>query len=140
MKMNKKKIYAKGQWISKQNCRAITSPKKRMDEYVFYPDDSEIIETWNWNSSFKYVRIEKQIRPFLLGEVTARQCYFEIYWPLRKCQIKWEIFNWIWIFDKCLCLFDTFRQLSNFHVLKALKMLLAKIHGWFDDYQESLFF
>ena len=42
--------------------------------------------------------------------------------------------------DKCLCLFDTFRQLSNFHVLKALKMLLAKIHGWFDDYQESLFF
>ena len=30
----------------------------------FYPDDSEILATWNWNSSFKYfcvIRIEKQI-------------------------------------------------------------------------------
>ena len=33
-----------------------------------YPDNSEILETWNWYSSFKYfrfVRIEKQIRLFL---------------------------------------------------------------------------
>ena len=37
----------------------------------FRPDDSEILETWNRNSSFKYfrvVRIEKQIRPFVFWE------------------------------------------------------------------------
>ena len=51
-----------------------------------YPDDSEILETWISISSFKYfrvIRIEKQILPgFFLGEVTARQFCFEIYWPL----------------------------------------------------------
>jgi hypothetical protein len=34
----------------------------------FYPDDSEILETWNQNSIFKYfwvVRIEKQIRSYV---------------------------------------------------------------------------
>ena len=37
----------------------------------FYPDDSKILGTWNWNSSFKYIwvfRIEKQIRSFFGGE------------------------------------------------------------------------
>ena len=37
----------------------------------FYPDDSEILETWNRNSSFKYfqvVRIEKQICLFVFWE------------------------------------------------------------------------
>ena len=27
--------YTKGQYISKQNCRAVTSPKKITDEFVF---------------------------------------------------------------------------------------------------------
>ena len=37
----------------------------------FYPDNSEILETWISISSFKYfrvVRIEKQIRPFVFWE------------------------------------------------------------------------
>ena len=37
----------------------------------FYPDDLEILETWNQNSSFKYfrvVRIEKQICPLVFWE------------------------------------------------------------------------
>ena len=44
----------------------------------FYPDDSKILETWNQNSSFKYFRFSV----CFLGEVTARQFCFEIYWPL----------------------------------------------------------
>ena len=36
---------SKGQKISKQNCRAVTSPKKQTNKFVFYPDDSEILET-----------------------------------------------------------------------------------------------
>ena len=52
----------------------------------FYHDNSEILETWNRNSSFKYfwvVRIEKQIRSFVfLGKVMAQQFCFEICWPL----------------------------------------------------------
>ena len=52
----------------------------------FYPDDSEILETWNPNSSFKYfwvIRIEKQIRSFAFWEkFLARQFCFGNYWPL----------------------------------------------------------
>ena len=54
----------------------------------FYPDDSEILETWISISSFKYfqvIRIKKQICSFIIfGEVTARQFCFEIYWPLVR--------------------------------------------------------
>ena len=35
----------KGQYISKKNCRAVTSPKKQMDKVFFYPDDTEMLET-----------------------------------------------------------------------------------------------
>ena len=76
----------KGQEISKQNCRAVTSPKNKRMNLFFYPDDSELLKTWNRNSSFKYFwafRIEKQICLFIfLGEVMARQFCLEIYWPL----------------------------------------------------------
>ena len=37
----------------------------------FYPNDTEIPETWNQNSSFKYFqvfRIEQQIRSFVFWE------------------------------------------------------------------------
>ena len=37
-------IPTKGQLISKQGCPAITSPKKQMDEFAFYPDGSEILD------------------------------------------------------------------------------------------------
>ena len=46
-------------------------PKNEQTNLFFYPDDLEILETWNQNSSFKYfwvVRIEKQIRPFVFWE------------------------------------------------------------------------
>ena len=42
-----------------------------MNEFVFYPDGPEILETWISISSFKYfrvVRIEKQIPSFVFGE------------------------------------------------------------------------
>ena len=48
------KVMDNGQLILKQNCRAVTSPKKRMDEF----------------SSFKYfrvIKIEKQIVLFFFG-------------------------------------------------------------------------
>ena len=63
----------------------------------FYLDDSEILETWNRNSSFKYfwvIRIEKQICLFVcfLKEVMDRQFCFEIYWPLATFMyIHWLI-------------------------------------------------
>ena len=42
----------KGQYILKQNCWPVTSPKKQRNKFVFYPDDSEILllvlETWIW--------------------------------------------------------------------------------------------
>ena len=53
----------KGQLILKQNCRAITSPKKRA--------------ILSWVRFFHF-----------LGEVTARQLCFEIYWPLQN--IEWK--------------------------------------------------
>ena len=37
-------VLAKGQKILKQNCRATTSPKKQTNNFVFYPDDLEILE------------------------------------------------------------------------------------------------
>ena len=55
----------------KQNCRAIISPKNKQMNLFFDPDDSDIHETWNHNSSFKYfwvVRIKKQIHPFIFWE------------------------------------------------------------------------
>ena len=52
-------IPTKGQLISKQNCWAITSPKKQMDEFAlfFYPDDSE-----------KYLKLEIKIKISSISE------------------------------------------------------------------------
>ena len=53
--------------------------KNEQTNLFFYPDISEILETWNRNSSFKYfrvVRIEKKIVCSFLGEVTVRQFLF----------------------------------------------------------------
>ena len=36
---------AKGQLISKQNCRALTSSKKQTKDLFFYPEGLEILET-----------------------------------------------------------------------------------------------
>ena len=65
---NERKYFSKGQLISKQNCRAVTSPKEWKDEFIFlcwWP------ETWISISSFKYIRvikIEKQIHLFVFWE------------------------------------------------------------------------
>ena len=87
--------------------KAVTSAKKRIDEFVFL---SWRHETWISISNFKYFRVisrqicfsilmtwnlnfdfEFQVFPShqgrnsficFLGEVTARQLCFEIYWPL----------------------------------------------------------
>ena len=45
-------------------------PKNERMNLFFYPDDTEILETWISIESFKYfhvVRIEKQISPFIFG-------------------------------------------------------------------------
>ena len=89
----------KGQKISKQNCRAVTSLKKQMGEFVFL--SWRLRNTWNLNrnSRFKYfwvVRIKKQIRPFFFfgSYVTAWEFCFEIYWPLRYThRVGW----WVWL-------------------------------------------
>ena len=50
--------------------------------YFFYPDDSEILETLNWNSSFKHfrvVRMEKQICPLFFGRPLGSQTKNDIY-------------------------------------------------------------
>ena len=73
--------------ISKQNCRAVTSPKNKRMNLFFYPDDSEILETWNPNSS---ISEDRKIDSFVcfLGEVSAQQFCFEIYWPLVREGLK----------------------------------------------------
>ena len=62
----------------------LLSKIKRMNLF-FYPDDSEILETWNQNSSFNYFRQDRKTNLSIcfLEEVTAQQFCFEIYWPLR---------------------------------------------------------
>ena len=87
----------------------------------FYPDDSEILETWTRNSSFKYfrvVRIEKQVK--------ARQFCFEIYWPLAiplwLCRIICQILSFEKTLSNYLLTFNTtaasrmsgFTKKSNF--------------------------
>ena len=59
----------------KKICRAVTSPKKRTNEFVFL--SWRLGNTWNLNFDFD------------LGEVSARQFCFEIYWPLT-CPIGWD--------------------------------------------------
>ena len=56
-----KNVITKGQLISKQNCWVVTSPKNQMKR-----TQDTILSVF---------------RSFL-GEVTARQLCFEIYWPL----------------------------------------------------------
>ena len=71
------------QYILKQNCWAVISPKIERTNLIFYPDSPEILETWNPNSSFKHCQDRKTNSSVcFLGEVTARQFCFEIYWPL----------------------------------------------------------
>ena len=72
-------IFAKGQLISKQNCRAVTSPKKRTSCASFL------------------LRIVSYVR--FLGEVTARQFCFEINWPLStaaKQQVNYALYFKRW--------------------------------------------
>ena len=76
----------KGQLISTAIYGLLTSPKKWTNEFVFYPDNSG--NTWNLNFDFKFQvfpsRQDRKIDSFVcfLGEVTAWQFCFEIYWPL----------------------------------------------------------
>ena len=44
----------------------ITFPKNKRTNLFFYADDSEILKAWNWNSSFKYFLVEKQICAFVV--------------------------------------------------------------------------
>ena len=80
--------YLKGQWISKQNCQAGTSPKKQTNKFVFLSWQLE--NTWNLKSKFKFLT-NLFIR--FLGEVTAWQSCFEIYWPLAGVAHKVIVVN-----------------------------------------------
>ena len=78
--------------ISKQNCWAVTSPKKGMDEFVFL--SWRLGNTWNLNFDFKFwvfpSHQDRKTNSFVcfLGEVTAQQFCFEIYclylWVLMR--------------------------------------------------------
>ena len=60
----------KGQYVSEQNFRAVTFPKKQTDKFVFYPVSPEVFKTRNQNSSFKYfrtVRIKNKFVSLLFG-------------------------------------------------------------------------
>ena len=58
-KPNHPTVIAKGHLISKQNCQAITSPKKQMNEFVFL--SWQLGNTLNFKSKFKF-----QVFPSLL--------------------------------------------------------------------------
>ena len=95
---------SKGQYISKQNCRAVTSPKKRTNEFVFL--SWRLGNTWNLKSKFKFQIFpssqNRKTNAFICfsGEITARQFRFKIYWPLRRnsCSSISEIFSYAPIF------------------------------------------
>ena len=76
----------KGQKISKQNCRAVTSSKNERTNLFFYPDSPKILETWTSKFKFQvftdcqnrktisFIRFWKKLR--------LDNFCFEIYWPL----------------------------------------------------------
>ena len=58
----------------------------------FYPDDSKILETWKRNSSFKYfrvIRIEKQIRLFVIGRSYCWQFLFRDQLTFNSSTYSW---------------------------------------------------
>ena len=57
--MHFKRYKIKGQKILKQNCRAVTSPRKQTNLF-FFPLDLEILATWISISSFKYFWVKKK--------------------------------------------------------------------------------
>ena len=64
-----------------KHCRDITSPKKRTDKFVF-------LSWWlgnTWNLKSRQARKTNSSVCFL-GEDTARQFCFEIYWPLGQAR------------------------------------------------------
>ena len=71
-----------------QNCRVVTSPKNWTNKFVFLYQ--WLGKTCNLNFDFKFqVFLSCQDRNTnssvcFLGEVTARQSCFEIYWPLDR--------------------------------------------------------
>ena len=73
---------SKGQYILKQNCRAVTSPRKRTN-LVFL--SSRLGNTCNLNFDFKFQVLpscqDKKTNSFVrfLGEVMTRQFCFKIY-------------------------------------------------------------
>ena len=63
--------------------------KNKRTNLFFYPDNSEILETW-CQTKFKFQvftsRQDRKTNSFVcfLGGVMAQQLCFEIYWPLEK--------------------------------------------------------
>ena len=101
----------------KQNFQAINFSKNKRSNSFFYPDDLEILETWNQNSSVQYFRRRQDRKTnslvLFLGEVTARQICFEIYWPLLMSDRneKFLILN-LWV-DLCDNHFDWSKKLCQ---------------------------
>ena len=85
---------AKGQIKPKADWRAIYSPKKRKNEFVFFCHNSpEILETWNLNFKFQVFPDckAKKTSSFVrfLGESMARQSAFGFIWPLEQFSCPW---------------------------------------------------
>ena len=72
----------------KRKCRAVTSPKKRTNQFVFL--SWRLGNIWNLNFNFKFQvypgHQDRKTNSFVcfLGKVIAPQFCLEIYWPLEK--------------------------------------------------------
>ena len=121
------------------------------DDFVF--QDSEVHETWNRNSSFKYVFPSCQDRKTnsfvrFLGEVMSQQICFEIYWPLNLMSLNRDCT--VLIFLNCFRMFSFLQKMhkqtlqqNDFFTACEGQMTYSKysfsnkmtlyelIHGWF---------
>ena len=71
----------------KKNCRAITSPKKQTDEFVFL--SWRLRNTWNLKSKFKFQVFpshqDRKTNSFVCfwEKLRLNNFWFKIYWPLE---------------------------------------------------------
>ena len=116
-------MQAKGQQISKQNCRAVTSPKTKRTNLFFYPYSPEILESSK--SKFKFQvfpycqdRKNKLVLSFF-GESTGWQSAFRFYLTFRHCiQMHFDQISSVGkliLLTFCLILYQN-RQLSFFRL------------------------
>ena len=120
--------YIKGQYISIENWQAVTSPKNEIMNLFFYPDNLEILETWNQNSIFKYfqvVRIEKKIVSLFLGRSYS---FTILFWDLLTFRTFALLSRGWWFKPWCRSWFLC--KLPWIVVCRTVCRLLILVHKW----------